>query len=98
MQAKTGYRVLWFTSFKACINTVMVHTGWKNPGHFKFTPKAGISAEEAAVSGVLAVSDSENNSGSPSTEKTDKPSNEKAQKGGKHMDLSKVHGGLSKVR
>lgn len=97
LQAKTGYRVLWFTSFKACVNTIMVHTGWKNPGHFKFTPKAGISSEEAAVSGVLAVSDSENASASPSTEKTDKPGTEKA-KVKQGFQLNQVHDGLSKVR
>lgn len=78
----------------------MVHTGWKNPGHFKFTPKAGISSEEAAVSGVLAVSDnSENASASPGTEKAngDKAGKEKA-KVKEGFRLNQVHDGLSKVR
>jgi hypothetical protein len=97
MQAKTGYRVLWFTSVKACINTIMVHTGWKNPGHFKFTPKAGVSADEAAVSGVLAVSDNDNASGSADHEKGEDKATEKAAKAKAGYDLSKVHKALSKV-
>jgi hypothetical protein len=97
LQAKTGYRVLWFTSFKACINTIMVHTGWKNPGHFKFTPKAGISADEAAVSGVLAVSDSDNNSGSPFTDKNGDASDKDSKVKRPFFDLRNVHDGLSKV-
>jgi hypothetical protein len=40
---KSGYRILWFTSVKAVINTLMVISGFKNPGHFKFTPKAGLA-------------------------------------------------------
>lgn len=98
LQAKSGYRVLWFTSVKACINTLMVFSGWKNPGHFKFTPKAGISADEAAVSGALEVSDSDNNSGSPETVKGEKDGKaEKEVKPRKKVELSKVHGVLSKV-
>lgn len=75
----------------------MVHTGWKNPGHFKFTPKAGISAQEQAVSGVLATSNSDNASGDSRTEeRANKGEAEKAAKD-KPFALSKVHGGLSKV-
>eukprot|EP00892_Ulva_mutabilis_P006100 jgi/Ulvmu1/3862/UM018_0081.1 len=98
--AKGGYRVLWFTSVKACINTIMVHTGWKNPGHFKFTPKAGISAEEAAVSGALSVSEANSKSGDGKEDgssgggsgKDGKPAPDK-----KPFALSQVHAGLSRV-
>ena len=44
LAAKFGHRVLWFTSVKAVANTLMVVTGWKNPGHFKFTPKTSLAA------------------------------------------------------
>ena len=45
LRVKTGYRILWFTSVKAVLNTVMVAAGWKAKGHFKFTPKAGLAGE-----------------------------------------------------
>ena len=45
-----GSRVLWFTSAKACINLIMVRTGWKNPGHFKYTPKASERVEASCAS------------------------------------------------
>ena len=99
LSAKGGYRVLWFTSVKACINTIMVHTGWKNPGHFKFTPKAGVSAEEAAVSGALSMSISQ--SRSDDATKTDGSSSgggeAKPAANRKPFALSKVHASLSKV-
>ena len=50
LQAHVAFRVLWFTTIKACINTVMVLTGWKKSGVFKVTPKRGQTAEDAAVS------------------------------------------------
>lgn len=53
LQAHVAFRVLWFTTIKACINTVMVMTGWKKSGVFKVTPKLGQSAEEAAISTKL---------------------------------------------
>lgn len=39
--AKGGIRILYFTAFKACINTIMVAFGYKKPGAFKVTRKAG---------------------------------------------------------
>lgn len=39
--AKGGIRILYFTAFKACINTLMVAIGYKRPGAFKITRKAG---------------------------------------------------------
>ena len=104
LSAKGGYRVLWFTSVKACLNTIMVHTGWKNPGHFKFTPKAGVSAEEAAVTGQLSSSlsqgksSTEQDGGGKDGEGTDGScSDAKAAPARKPFALSKVHGALSKV-
>ena len=47
-RAKMGYRILWFTSVKAVLNTLMVLTGFKNPGHFKFTPKQNRSGDGTA--------------------------------------------------
>lgn len=87
--AKTSYRVLWFTSCKAVINTLMVVTGFKNPGHFKFTPKAGLAAEGdgAHVVGdtrVLEEAASPDTSGSVAAEK-------------KKFALKDVHDGLSKI-
>jgi hypothetical protein len=49
IRAKSGYRILWFTSVKACINTIMVVTGWKAKGHFKFTPKAGLAGDDKGM-------------------------------------------------
>lgn len=39
--AKGGIRILYFTAFKACINTMMVAAGYKKPGAFKITRKKG---------------------------------------------------------
>eukprot|EP00892_Ulva_mutabilis_P012255 jgi/Ulvmu1/9401/UM051_0029.1 len=39
--AKGGIRILYFTAFKACVNTVMVALGYKKPGAFKITRKVG---------------------------------------------------------
>ena len=79
--------MLWFTSFKACINTIMVHTGWKNPGHFKFTPKAGINTNEQAVSGTIKP-----------IEAAQEPSKAQVAVPQKGMALTDIHGALSKVR
>lgn len=38
---QTMARVLFFVNVKAVINTIMVYTGWKRPGAFKVTVKAG---------------------------------------------------------
>lgn len=38
---QTMARVLFFTNVKAVLNTMMVYTGWKRPGAFKVTTKAG---------------------------------------------------------
>lgn len=109
MQAKNGYRVLWFTSFKACINTIMVHTGWKNPGHFKFTPKAGIATQEQAVSGTVKYADTlktTDKEKQPDRSTQVVPENTNAKKdgvqsgkGGKKQGvaLTDIHGALSKV-
>ena len=53
---RIGSRVLWFTSVKACINLLMVHTGWKDPGFFKYTPKTSETeqVEASGGSGALA--------------------------------------------
>jgi hypothetical protein len=53
--AKSSYRVLWFTSVKAVINTIMVVTGYKDPGHFKFTPKTGLAGEDGSFIGDTAI-------------------------------------------
>jgi hypothetical protein len=49
IRAKSGYRILWFTSVKAVLNTIMVVTGWKAKGHFKFTPKAGLAGDDKGI-------------------------------------------------
>jgi hypothetical protein len=87
IQAKNGFRVLWFTSCKACINTIMVHTGWKNPGHFKFTPKAGISHAEQAVSGTIK----------PAIPAHDPKTAQVATTEKQGLALKDIHAGLSKV-
>ena len=38
---QTMARVLFFVNVKAVLNTIMVYTGWKRPGAFKVTTKAG---------------------------------------------------------
>jgi hypothetical protein len=50
MQSAVSFKVLWFTTMKACINTVMVMTGWKQSGRFKATPKQGESAQAPSAS------------------------------------------------
>ena len=35
MRVKSGYRILWFASVKAVLNTAMVVSGFKPRGHFK---------------------------------------------------------------
>lgn len=102
LSAKGGYRVLWFTSVKACLNTIMVHTGWKNPGHFKFTPKAGVTAEEAAVTGALSTSIANSKDGDDGKDGSiGGGSSGGAAADGKpargSFNLSKVHAALSKV-
>ena len=41
VQARTAGRVKWFLSIKACMNNIMVHTGWKKKQKFKMTLKRG---------------------------------------------------------
>lgn len=41
MQARVAGRVKWFISIKACMNTMMVSTGWKKKQKFKVTLKQG---------------------------------------------------------
>jgi hypothetical protein len=45
---QTMARVLFFVNVKAVINTIMVYTGWKRPGAFKVTTKAGGAPTPAA--------------------------------------------------
>ena len=52
---KIGTRVFWFTSVKACINILMVHTGWKDPGFFKYTPKSSEPEWVEASDGSVAL-------------------------------------------
>ena len=68
------------------MNTIMVHTGWKNPGHFKFTPKAGINTNEQAVSGTIRAPEA--------AQDTNKSDVAVPQKG---IALTDIHGALSKV-
>jgi hypothetical protein len=58
IRAKSGYRILWFTSVKAVLNTIMVVTGWKAKGHFKFTPKAGLAGDDKGMVDDTVVLDS----------------------------------------
>jgi hypothetical protein len=67
LQVKTGYRILWFTTVKAVINTIMVVSGFKPRGHFKFTPKSALAGEEKHISGCTAVLDSADSSPSEKT-------------------------------
>ena len=85
MQAHVAFRVLWFTTVKACINTVMVMTGWKKSGVFKATPKLGEKAEDGVSVRLPDVTSSDGGRGS------DTPSKEKFQ-------LHHVHDKLSKAR
>jgi hypothetical protein len=43
LRVKSGNRILYFTSVKAVLNTLMVSSGMKPRGHFKFTPKSGLA-------------------------------------------------------
>lgn len=93
MQAHVASRVLWFTTVKACINTVMVLTGWKKSGVFKATPKLGENPADVAPSTRLpdvatSGSESERASGSDGA----KPSKQQNK-----LSLHHVHDGLSKV-
>lgn len=45
---QTMARVLFFVNVKAVLNTIMVYTGWKRPGAFKVTIKAGGAPKPAA--------------------------------------------------
>jgi hypothetical protein len=54
LSGKSATRILWFTGFKACMNTIMVFSGFKKAAHFKFTPKSSVASEESAVSAPLA--------------------------------------------
>jgi hypothetical protein len=78
--------VVWFTTVKACINTVMVMTGWKKSGVFKVTPKLGETAGDAQGASTrlpdLTVSDAAGSSDS----------------GKKPFQLHHMHDALSKVR
>lgn len=38
IQARPAFRVLWLTTVKACLNTLMVLTGWKKSSAFKVRP------------------------------------------------------------
>jgi hypothetical protein len=50
LYGQTMARVLFFVNVKAVLNTVMVYTGWKRPGAFKVTQKAGGAAVAAGGS------------------------------------------------
>jgi hypothetical protein len=102
LSGKSATRILWFTAFKACMNTIMVFTGYKKAGHFKFTPKAGVSAEEAAVSTVLNLGTCGPQSSNVMSEGTSR--NGTSAQGSdaslirrKKMEFSDVHDALSKV-
>ena len=55
LSGKSATRILWFTGVKACMNTIMVFTGFKEAGRFKFTPKSTVTAEDSVVSAPLAT-------------------------------------------
>ena len=90
MQAHVAFRVLWFTTVKACINTVMVLTGWKKSGVFKATPKLGEKAEEASKR-LPDVAKSEAGSRDSSNGTI------KGKAGKEGFQLHHIHDGLSKV-
>ena len=48
-------RVLFFVNVKAVLNTIMVYTGWKRPGAFKVTTKAGGAPTPAGGAAPAAV-------------------------------------------
>jgi hypothetical protein len=85
MQAHVASKVLWFTAVKACINTVMVMSGWKKSGVFKATPKAGENAADAqgASERLPDLTSSDGGRGSDS--------------GKEKFQLHTVHDALSKV-
>ena len=66
---QTMARVLFFVNVKAVLNTIMVYTGWKRPGAFKVTQKAGGAANPAGEVAVGAppapVEDVERENGGP---------------------------------
>ena len=49
LSARTTARILWFTHLKACVNTVMVVSGWKARGRFVVTPKAGAAVDKGGA-------------------------------------------------
>ena len=49
LHAQTSSRVLFFVNVKAVLNTIMVGVGWKLPGAFKETKKAGAKPGAGAV-------------------------------------------------
>jgi hypothetical protein len=89
MQAHVAFRVLWFTTIKACINTAMVMTGWKKSGVFKVTPKLGETAEESDMDSTHLPDTVMSGSGSSSTSKAEKATFK--------FRLHHVHDVLSKV-
>lgn len=54
LYAQTASRVLFFVNVKAVLNTLMIYSGWKKPGAFKVTAKAG-TKPAASVKPVNAV-------------------------------------------
>lgn len=98
MQAHVAARVLWFTTVKACINTVMVLSGWKKSGVFKATPKLGENPADLAPSTRLPDVDT-SKSGSGSDSDAQPTPNSKEPKAEKHsrFSLHHIHDSLSKV-
>lgn len=66
---QTMARVLFFVNVKAVLNTIMVYTGWKRPGAFKVTQKAGGAAPaatpEVAVAAQPAIPEEDRDNGGP---------------------------------
>lgn len=68
---QTMARVLFFVNVKAVLNTIMVYTGWKRPGAFKVTQKAGgqgannDAAEVAVGAPPTPVEEVERDNGGP---------------------------------
>lgn len=56
MQARVASRVKWFVSIKACMNTIMVHTGWKKKQKFKVMLRQGVNEADrtAKIQGALS--------------------------------------------
>jgi hypothetical protein len=106
LRVKSGYRILWFTSVKAVINTLMVVCGFKPRGHFKFTPKTGLAGEGEGqhVPGETVVLDSEDSP--PSEEKAGGESKRRDENGvtmpivknqKKKERMYRTHAGISRV-